>query len=106
MVTVSKTPSGNVKEYVVTGHCCESGDVFTLDEEEVLKPRAMNEAAIGDLVVLEGAGAYCSSMNLRNYNSFPACNEVVLSEGEFEVVRRGETLEQTLEREVLPDYLK
>jgi len=101
MVVVSKSSSSEVQEYVVTGHCCESGDVFTLSEGEVLEPRPLQKASIGDLIVFEGAGAYCSSMNLRNYNSFPAFNEVLLdSDGSFKLVRRKETLEDILSREV------
>jgi diaminopimelate decarboxylase len=106
LVTVSKNASLEIEEYVVTGHCCESGDVFTLGDGEVLEPRAMTKAEIGDLVVIEGTGAYCSSMNLRNYNSFPACNEVVVKAGEFDLVRKAETLKQILDREILPSYLK
>ena len=95
------TDSSEVAEYVVTGHCCESGDVFTLSEGEVLEPRRMAKAEIGDLVLIEGAGAYCSSMNLRNYNSFPASNEIILTDtGEFKLIRRAESLEDIMSREV------
>ena len=106
LVVVSKESSSEEKDYVVTGHCCESGDVFTLGEGELLEPRRMAEAAIGDLVAIEGAGAYCSSMNLRNYNSFPACNEVVIKDGQFQLVRKAETIDDILSREIVPDYLK
>ena len=100
MIVVSQNPSGNTEEYIVTGHCCESGDVFTLGEGEILSPRKMSSATSGDLVVIEGSGAYCSSMNLRNYNSFPACAEIMLSEkGDFKLVRKGESLEDVLSRE-------
>lgn len=101
MVVLARESSSETEEYVVTGHCCESGDVFTLGDGEVLEPRTMKKAQVGDLVVVEGAGAYCSSMNLRNYNSFPAMNEVILtSAGEFKLVRKSETLEDILSREV------
>jgi diaminopimelate decarboxylase len=90
-----------LEDYVVTGHCCESGDVFTLGEGEVLEPRTLQKANIGDLVVFEGAGAYCSSMNLRNYNSFPAFNELLLEkDGSFRLVRRKESIEDIIAREV------
>ena len=101
MVVVSEADVKDVADYIVTGHCCESGDVFTLGEGEVLEPRTMQKAAIGDLVVIEGAGAYCSSMNLRNYNSFPAMSEVLLTNSsDFKLVRKAEALEDILAREV------
>ncbi|NQZ57076.1 MAG: diaminopimelate decarboxylase, partial [Lentisphaeraceae bacterium] len=80
-------------DYIVTGHCCESGDMFTLDADENLLPRTMGSADLGDLVAIEGTGAYCSSMNLRNYTSFPALNEVLLDEtGNFHLIRRADSL--------------
>ena len=61
----------------------------------------MAKAEIGDLVLIEGAGAYCSSMNLRNYNSFPASNEVLLTEeGEYKLIRKAESLEDIMSREI------
>ena len=32
------------------------------------------------MIVVEGAGAYCSSMSTKNYNSFPEAPELLLSE--------------------------
>ena len=101
IVVVSESEESAQEEYVVTGHCCESGDVFTLGEGEVLEPRKLQKASVGDLVVFEGTGAYCSSMNLRNYNSFPAFSEVLLeSDGTFKLVRKKESLDDILSREV------
>jgi diaminopimelate decarboxylase len=66
--------------YVVVGHCCESGDLFTCapGQPDVLLPRELKKASIGDLVSIEGAGAYCSGMSTKNYNSFPEVAEVLL----------------------------
>ena len=101
IVIVSDKPESEVDDYVVTGHCCESGDVFTLGDGEVLEPRTLQKANIGDLVVFEGAGAYCSSMNLRNYNSFPAFNELLLEkDGSFKLIRRKESIDDIIAREV------
>jgi len=79
--------------YVVVGHCCESGDLFTCapGDPEVIQERLMNTASIGDLVSIEAAGAYCSSMSTKNYNSFPEAPEVLLEEsGELKLIRRYE----------------
>jgi diaminopimelate decarboxylase len=89
--------------YVVVGHCCESGDLLTpsVKDHEELGPRELAEAAIGDLCVIEGAGAYCSAMTAKNYNSFPEAAEVLLREnGEAVPIRRRQTLEQMVENEV------
>ena len=47
------------------------------------------------MVSIQGAGAYCSSMSLKNYNSFPEASEVlVLEDGvTFKVIRKRQTLE-------------
>ena len=109
LVTIQRFEDKNDKsteDYIVTGHCCESGDMFTLGDDESLQPRTMATADLGDLVAVEGAGAYCSSMNLRNYNSFPAHNELLLdNDGEFHVIRRAETLQEMMQRESLPEFL-
>ena len=76
---------------IVVGHCCESGDLLTCeaDDSEVLKPRMLHHARIGDIVSVEGAGAYCSSMSAKNYNSFPEAAEVMLeADGRFSLIRR------------------
>jgi diaminopimelate decarboxylase len=106
MVVLKDDTSGKTEDYVVTGHCCESGDVFTLSEDDVLEPRSLAKAAIGDLVVIEGAGAYCSSMSLRNYNSFPACNEILIdASNDMHLLRKTETVEDMLARESQVDFL-
>jgi diaminopimelate decarboxylase len=65
------------------------------------------ESRIGDLLVLGGAGAYCSSMAAKNYNSFPEAAEVMISrDGPVELIRRRQTLDQILQNEVKPSFLK
>lgn len=100
-------PRGRVEEklvpYVAVGHCCESGDLLTPapDEQEVLFTRELPEAHIGDLCVIEGAGAYCSAMSAKNYNSFPEAPEVLLRKnGEFALIRRRQTAEQITANEI------
>ena len=90
------------EEVVVVGHCCESGDLITASSKNpsLLAPRRLPKASIGDLAVIEGTGAYCASMSTVNYNSFVQAPEVVLREnGEFELIRRRQTLEQMYENE-------
>ncbi|KAJ1458696.1 hypothetical protein M885DRAFT_512460 [Pelagophyceae sp. CCMP2097] len=97
---------GLPKEYVVVGHCCESGDLLTPapDEPETLAVRALDEAKAGDVVVIESVGAYCAAMCTKHYNSFPEAPEVMLStNGEMHCIRRRSSLDQIIMNEVPVD---
>jgi len=92
-------------EYLVAGHCCESGDVLTPEpgNPEGLKTRLLTEARIGDAVVIGGAGAYCSGMAAKNYNSFPEAAEVMIGrDGRVRLIRKRQTLDQVVQNEVMP----
>ncbi|NCS94396.1 MAG: diaminopimelate decarboxylase [Leptospira sp.] len=107
MIVVGKEESSEAsqtatKEYVVVGHCCESGDVFTQKEGGEPIVREVREAAIGDYMVMEGAGAYCSSMSTKNYNSFPETAEVLIDlNNKAHLIRKRQTLDQILQNEIL-----
>lgn len=90
------------REYLVAGHCCESGDVLTPEpgNPEGLKTRMLAEARAGDALVIGGAGAYAAGMSSKNYNSFPEAPEVLLrTDGSFVLIRKRQTLEQMLANE-------
>jgi diaminopimelate decarboxylase len=73
---------------------------------EGLDPRTLPKARIGDLLVVGGAGAYCSAMAAKNYNSFPEAPEVmILPDGSIELIRKRQTLDQVLQNEVTPSRL-
>lgn len=100
---LASTPSGAAKDYIVVGHCCESGDILTPapGEPELLKPRSLAEASIGDMCVIDGAGAYCAGMATKNYNSFPEAAEVLLDEsGQPRLIRRRQPVDQIWQNEV------
>ncbi len=100
---LSASPSVEIESYIVAGHCCESGDILTPapSDPEGLAPRQMMKAKIGDLCVIDGTGAYCSSMSTTNYNSYPAIPEVILlKNGEIKLIRKRQTLEQAIENEI------
>jgi diaminopimelate decarboxylase len=91
-------------EYIVAGHCCESGDILTPapGDPEGLAPRTLPKTHIGDALVIGGAGAYCASMASKNYNSFPEASEVmILSDGTTKLIRQRQNLEQVLANEIL-----
>ena len=93
------------KEQVVVGHCCESGDLLTPapGDPESLAPRLLPEGRIGDVCIIEGVGAYCSSMPAKNYNSFPEAIEALRREdGSLVLIRKLQTLDQLLENELIP----
>jgi diaminopimelate decarboxylase len=66
------------EEYIVVGHNCESGDIFSTEvgDSETIKPRTLPKAQIGDEVVIEDVGAYSASMRAKGYNSFPDAKEI------------------------------
>ncbi len=89
-------------DYVVVGHCCESGDILTTapGDPEALLPRTLVNAQIGDLLIIGGAGAYCSAMPAKNYNSFPEAAEILItSSGALKLIRRRQTAEQMIQNE-------
>ncbi len=89
--------------YVVVGTCCESGDLFTPRQgnAEEIDTVLLQEAKRGDLVAVLGAGAYGLAMSARNYNSRPACAEVMIRpNGSHQLITRREEPEEVWEREV------
>jgi len=101
-----KIASVGDEEYAIVGHCCESGDVLTVaaGDPETLDPRSLPVTEIGDLVFVEDAGAYCSAMPAKNYNSFPEAAEVLVrTSGELVTIRKRQTLEQVIQNEIQVD---
>ncbi len=100
---VPNKPSKKTEKYIVVGHCCESGDILTPlpNDPEGLMPRTLAKAEIGDVCVIEGCGAYCSSMATKNYNSYPAAPELMLEEnGAIRVIRKLQTLSEIVADEI------
>ena len=93
------TPSGPVRDTVVAGPLCESGDVFTQGEGGVVLERALSAAQVGDLLVLHDTGAYGASMS-SNYNTRPLIAEVLVDEadkgGQPRLIRRRQTVAELL----------
>jgi diaminopimelate decarboxylase len=83
---------------VVAGPLCESGDVFTRDDKELLDPRPLPRPEPGDLLVLHDAGAYGASMS-SNYVSLGRAAQVFWDEGKATLIARRETLEDVVRAE-------
>lgn len=91
------------EDVIVVGHCCESGDLMTPKpgEPEDLAERSLRKADIGDLLVMDGSGAYCAGMSTKNYNSFPEAPEVMVDfEGKPHIIRNRQPLKQIYQNEV------
>ncbi|MGI8603847.1 MAG: diaminopimelate decarboxylase [Verrucomicrobiales bacterium] len=85
---------------VVAGPICESGDVFTRDEAEFLRPRMLPRPRAGDLLTIHDAGAYGYSMS-SNYNSIGRAPQLWLDEdGSVEMISRRENVDDLLKAEV------
>ena len=63
-------------DVIVGGPLCESGDIFTQEEGGFVCTRRLPAAEVGELLVIECAGAYGFVMG-SNYNSKPLAAEVL-----------------------------
>jgi diaminopimelate decarboxylase len=83
---------------VVAGPLCESGDVFTRDEHELLDPRLLPRPERGDLLVLHDAGAYGAAMS-SNYVSQGRVPQVLWDGGKATLISRRETVDDLVRAE-------
>lgn len=88
-------------EVVVGGPLCESGDIFTQEEGGYVARRPLPVAEVGDLLVIERAGAYGFVMG-SNYNGKPLAAEVLIREGQAHLVRSRQTLDDLIRGETIP----
>lgn len=95
------TSDNDKEDIVVVGRCCESGDSLTIKADHNITTRKLRLPSRGDFLVVGGAGAYCSSMCLANYNSHERPAEYLLQLDEnVRLIRKRETLEQIVENEL------
>jgi len=95
---VGRGASRAEEPFVVAGPLCESGDVFTRDEHELLDPRPLPRPDVGDLLVLHDAGAYGAAMS-SNYVSIGRAPQVFWEDGRATLVSRRETLDDVVRAE-------
>ena len=88
-----------LRETVVAGPLCESGDVFTQLEGGKVETRQLPEMAPGDYLVFHDTGAYGASMS-SNYNSRPLIPEVLFDGGKAREIRRRQTIQELLALEI------
>ena len=90
-----------MRDVVVGGPLCESGDIFTQEEGGFVCTRSLPQAHIGDYLVIERAGAYGFVM-ASNYNSKPLSAEVLIKDGKPHLVRQRQSYEDLIRGETIP----
>jgi diaminopimelate decarboxylase len=88
-------------DVVVGGPLCESGDIFTQEEGGFVAKRQLPQAAVGDYLIIERAGAYGFVM-ASNYNSKPLPAEVLIDRQQPRLIRSRQTLDDLIRGEVIP----
>jgi diaminopimelate decarboxylase len=91
---------GVPEEVAVGGPLCESGDIFTQTDGGFVASRPLPPAQVGDLLVIEIAGAYGFVM-ASNYNSKPLPAEVLIDGGKARLVRARQTPEDLVRGETV-----
>ena len=90
-----------LRDVVVGGPLCESGDIFTQQDGGFVCTRSLPSAEVGELLVIECAGAYGFSMS-SNYNTKPLAAEVLVTAGRPQLIRRRQTFEDLIREETVP----
>ena len=85
---------GKKEKVVIAGNICESGDVFTRDENGPVD-RELPYCTVGDIIVITHAGAYGYVM-ASEYNSRPLPMEIMVSGGKSEVIRKKQSMDDVL----------
>ena len=85
------------RTYDVVGPICESGDIFAQNRE-------MGVVDKDDLVAIYSAGAYGFAM-ASNYNSRPLPPEILVDGDKICVIGKGQTINDLMARETIPDWL-
>jgi diaminopimelate decarboxylase len=98
---ISRSEIPTMHDVVVGGPLCESGDIFTQEEGGFVCRRSLPVAAVGDLVIIERAGAYGFVM-ASNYNSKPLPPEVLIAGGQARLIRARQSADDLIRGEVIP----
>ena len=69
------------------------------------RDRPMPDVEEGDILAILNAGAYGFTMS-SNYNSRPLSSEVLVTDGECNIVREKQSFEDLFNKQIIPDHLK
>ncbi len=89
------------QDVILGGPLCESGDIFTQEEGGFVAKRRLPNASVGELLVIECAGAYGSVMG-SNYNSRPMAAEVLVQDGQAHLIRARQSFQNLVRDESIP----
>lgn len=94
-ILVADKPEAEAVENIdVAGNVCESGDLFARD-------RPLPEIKEGDILAIMNAGAYAFSM-ASHYNSRPLPAEIMVNNGEVDIIRERETFADLFSKQNIP----
>jgi diaminopimelate decarboxylase len=94
IVSASKPHAEPTQNLDIAGDVCESGDLFARD-------RPMPDIEEGDVLAILNAGAYAFSMSSQ-YNSRPKPAEVLVNNGETDIIRERETFADLFTNQNVP----
>jgi diaminopimelate decarboxylase len=94
ILVADKPEAKPTQDIDVAGNICESGDLFA-------RSRSLPDVVEGDVLAILNAGAYAFSM-ASQYNSRPRPAEVLVKDGEVEIIRERETFADLLSKQNLP----
>ncbi|PIE13741.1 MAG: diaminopimelate decarboxylase [Rhodobacterales bacterium] len=98
IIPVQEPHAGAAQQhYDIVGTVCESGDTFA-------KARNLPQQSAGDLIAFRSAGAYGAVM-ASEYNSRPLIPEVLVDGAQFAVIRARPSLEDLINRDIIPEWL-
>lgn len=98
IIVANKMNLRNEGKYDIVGPICESGDILA-------KNRELPKIEEGDLIAILDAGAYGYSMSSQ-YNSRLRAAEVLVKNGEYELIRKREDFEDLLRNQSVAKWLE
>ncbi len=98
IIPVQELSNAEQTLYDVVGPVCETTDVFA---KQRALPKELKDA---DLVAFRSAGAYGAVMS-NSYNTRPLIPEVLVDGDKFEIIRKRETYDEMLEKDIIPSWL-
>ena len=96
-VVANKAASKPEDTYTIVGPICETGDILAED-------RKLPHIVKGDLIALLDTGAYGFSMSSQ-YNGRPRCAEILIKDGQADIIREREDVNDLLANQKLPARL-
>lgn len=97
-ILANKADEALVEKVTVSGKACESTDIL-------VKDIALPQVESGDLFATFSTGAYGYSM-ASNYNKLAIPAVVLTNQGQAELIVKRQSLDQIIQNEVIPEFLK